>query len=167
MTIPAPINRLPLGLLSFLDIKQMGKNPAALGDVLLPVLEMGEFFLGPHVSRRASTGVSVTGVGNFATDLVVPNGKVWIVRQAVLRSSAVLGAATTIRAAVELTGPDGSYVLNGDQDTATVGERLSAVMELGRPIIATAGQVYSVQCLSFAGLATTCLILASFLELDA
>lgn len=51
----APINRQPQGLLGFVDIKSMGKNPARLGDQVAPVLELRPYYAAAARRRRAGT----------------------------------------------------------------------------------------------------------------
>jgi hypothetical protein len=101
--IRAPINRSASGVLDFLDIKSLGKNPQVFGETVQPVLEMREFYQALHV-RRWDVAFSTTTIGGqdgvplvisattpadlfalvVAGQIVVPQSELWYVERAAL-----------------------------------------------------------------------------------
>lgn len=103
--MPLPINRVPPGLLSLLDTKSGGVNPLQLSEVLSGSLELLPFYTaansglvsGNTAATNVTGAVAPTASGNnFRT----PNSELWILSYAAVRSAAVLGAATTVKAAL-------------------------------------------------------------------
>lgn len=88
------INTVPLGLLALLGLKEQGVNPPALGELVVPTMELSQFYQ-TQLTRIAQDTLSVTAAGGFgATSLIVPQNETWIVSQyMVLRQ---LGAGETL-----------------------------------------------------------------------
>lgn len=73
------INRAPLGILGFLGIKNGGRNPRVLGDVLSPTWDLSMLYLNnePTYAERVFTQ-SATG---YTMIFEVPPGEVWYVTE--------------------------------------------------------------------------------------
>lgn len=81
-----PIQRIPPGFLGFLQLKNFGKNPSELPDVLTPTLGMFDWYMQANAESRFSSwslATNATGpviIGSFAnTNLLVPNTEIWFV----------------------------------------------------------------------------------------
>lgn len=73
---PPPLQRPPTGLLGFFGIKNGGKNPGSLGDVLLPTFRTREIYEASNFqffNQRTFLG----GVPAFIFNLTVPQGELW------------------------------------------------------------------------------------------
>ena len=70
-----PIARRPQGLLDLLLTQQQGKNPAELGDLLLPVLELGHFYETDRIKTKGAT-ITATTINSNAT-IEIPAGEAW------------------------------------------------------------------------------------------
>jgi len=92
---PPPINRLPAGLLSFLGIKNGGRNPQFLSEQLSPTFELLGWYLQSNSLSLQANG-NVTAVGFNANWFTVPAGETWAVLSAQVNSQAALGAGVTI-----------------------------------------------------------------------
>lgn len=100
--MPFPLQKSPLGLLGAFDLKTLGSNPSAFGEVVTPVAEVLPFYT---VTRRISYTSATTDADVFATQetITVPDGKVW----RLLSATAVLN----VPAAATLVSPVISFVL--------------------------------------------------------
>lgn len=89
------INRQPYGLLSFLGLKNFGRNPAALADNLAATLDLRDWYLSTN-SESVAQNANVTAVGfnNFQS---VPETETWAILGCTVNSQAVLGAGVTLR----------------------------------------------------------------------
>lgn len=70
-----PIARRPNGLLDLLLAQQQGKNPATLGDSVVPVIDLGPFYNSERVSMARTTGTYTVSGG--AVTLSIPTGEAW------------------------------------------------------------------------------------------
>lgn len=89
------LNAFPPGWLSMLGIKSSGKNPGDAGDVLLPTMELRDWYLAQQWQELALSvpNVNAPGFFNFASF-----GNVWTwLRFTSVRSTGTLAAATTMR----------------------------------------------------------------------
>jgi hypothetical protein len=79
---PAIVNRIPPGLLSLLGLKNTGRNPGQLSDVIGPSLEMLDWYLWSQAEAVAS-GAQTPSAGaqaafqTFAPTLMVPQTEWW------------------------------------------------------------------------------------------
>lgn len=89
------INRQPLGLLSFFGIKNTGRNPDQLANVIAPTLDLSRWYLEQN-SQSSATNQAVAAVG-FTSVLVVPDGQTWAILGCSVNSQAALGAGVTLR----------------------------------------------------------------------
>lgn len=74
------INRVPRGLQSLLDTKSKGVNPSDLGQVISPIVDLGNLFYADLILRTATANQINPGVGAFAAPVAVPAGETWAVR---------------------------------------------------------------------------------------
>lgn len=103
--MPLPINRVPPGLLSLLDTKSGGVNPLQLSEVLSGSLELLPFYTAANSGLASGNTAATNAVGAVAptasgNNFRVPNSELWILSYMAVRSAAVLGAATTVKAAL-------------------------------------------------------------------
>lgn len=104
MEFTAPINRLALGLLGTLDVKQLGKNPWTIESKLQTTLETWQFYTVGTLQKRASSAINIAAVGATVTDLVVPQNKLWLVTSVFVAIPA-LGAGQALVAHAAVFGP--------------------------------------------------------------
>lgn len=95
------INRLPRGLLSFVDSKTQGVNPASLTEEVQAILDLEPFYRSiARYETFAATNSAATGSA-YAISVAVPNDEVWLLHSATIR---LLGngatAATGLRVAL-------------------------------------------------------------------
>lgn len=91
---PPPINKLPLGLLGFLGIKNGGRYPQSLQADLQPSFELQNWYLQTN-STSAQLNGSVSSIGFNANWWTVPQGETWAIHQCFVNSAAVLGAGVS------------------------------------------------------------------------
>jgi len=75
------INRLPRGLLSYLDMQAQGNNPSQLADTVQPVIDLEPFYrsMARYEYRLAVGTVAITpGVGAVVQ---IPTDQIWLVHQ--------------------------------------------------------------------------------------
>lgn len=127
--MPLPINRIPPGLLSLLDIKSSGVNPLTLGDNLIGSIDLNAAYIAGLASTRfgvtlaiATTGAQAIGGGSGFNFAVGP-GQLMIADKFAIRASAALGAgvAYSFRACVYDSNL-GVVVHVGPLSTGTVGD---------------------------------------------
>jgi len=70
------INRIPRGLLAYLDSQTQGENPSGLGEVVAPVLDLEKFYRANARYETASGGSSFD-VLNANVTATVPAGETW------------------------------------------------------------------------------------------
>lgn len=128
--MPLPINRVPPGLLSLLDTKSGGINPLQLADELSGSIELLDFYAATTNEYEYGDSVSTNAVGQLAPlgagdNMRVPAGEIWIVDYIAVRSGAVLGAATSVTAAVCLYNSSlGTVMYAGRPSRFITGERV-------------------------------------------
>jgi len=71
------INKPPIGLQSFLDSKNFGKNPSQLSDVVAGTVDLFPFLGVYDLFSEVSGPHTIAADGNFAT-VTVPTGQVWL-----------------------------------------------------------------------------------------
>lgn len=87
------VNRVPLGLLSLLDMTARGQVPRSLDERLSASVELQELYLANARIRRGST-TTITVPGHF-TLFTVPENEIWWVHNLSF-STGVLAAATEL-----------------------------------------------------------------------
>jgi hypothetical protein len=141
------INKLPLGLLGFLGIKNGGRYPQDIADVLAPTWDMRELYTYGN-SEIDNVLVALNALGS-QTYTTVPNGEAWLVLQQAAASD-TLTAGQTIEFVTNWT--DAASLVNIETSDATgsrtVGARAVAVCS--RPYLAGPGQKIGVTVLQLA-----------------
>jgi hypothetical protein len=131
------INRIPSGLLGFLGIKNGGRYPQQLSDVLMPTVNMAPWYIQTNIQSRRATPVNVTAVG-FTSYLQVPAGELWAITAAQWNSNAVLGAGVSLRgfvAAAQIDGVGFAGAALGPYAAMTAGEVFVSGSTLQNPLI--------------------------------
>lgn len=102
------VNRIPRGLLAFLDSQTQGENPASLGAVVAPTLDMERFY-------RSAARYAFGHVGNLTFDsltdhatLTVPENEVWFLHHASVSLQNNTGATATYAPAISLVPVGGT-----------------------------------------------------------
>lgn len=72
------INRIPRGLLSFVDTQTQGLNPAFLGENVSPTLDMEPFYRSLVRYEIQSLNTPLGGPGNYSSVITVPTNEVWL-----------------------------------------------------------------------------------------
>lgn len=91
--MPSRINRVPPGLLSYLELKAQGRTPDTFPDVLQPVINLAEYYELPRwqqlnsVRNIAASGSSTSSFVGF----VVPATEVWLVLDYSVTTSLAVG----------------------------------------------------------------------------
>ena len=121
------IGRYPPGMLDFLGTKANGKAPQYLSDSAVATID---YF--PWMTAQRKTYVQESfnplNVAGSWSGTNVPSDEIWYVWSADVLSQAVLGAGTTIRAAMGYKIGDGASVQvikNGPDVSSTTGQYLS------------------------------------------
>jgi len=104
--MPGPINRIPQGLLSLLDVKALGRNPSLLSDQVIGTLDLfPQYELQSREVVIGQTNPLATGVVGFYVDTSspertrVPEGEVWYVSNVTYQSLAALNITANSLAA--------------------------------------------------------------------
>lgn len=126
------INRLPRGLLSFVDTKTQGVNPAQLVETVAPILDMEPFYRSLVRYDHIDTENAAATPNGYAATVFVPTDEVWFVHSAswyVLNNSG--GGMTNFRAYVNAftSNTSGTFapvtVLCGPLGSALAGSTIS------------------------------------------
>ena len=137
------INRLPLGVLGFLGIKNGGEYPKQLSNVLLPTWDLERLYLNTN-SETNATVVSIAAIGAQAF-LTVPVGELWVV---LLSSAATgtLGAGQTIELGLQTTDAAGLVTIATSPMSGprTVGQRCA--VNQADPIVLAPGSTWGINC---------------------
>jgi hypothetical protein len=90
------INKQPFGFLGFLGIKNFGRNPSAVAEILAPTWDLSDLYLQTNsVWNGATIAVAAAGVTSFVT---VPAGEVWVIHEAGWYTPNIMPAASSISA---------------------------------------------------------------------
>lgn len=127
-----PIQTQPRGLLGFLQLKNMGQNPAVLPETLQSVLELREWLWETNAESVPSTinGVAfipaATAVGNYVV-LAVPNDEAWALLDCTCTPVTGVGQAITFRLIyLDMNAPQGTaygisdYLAKGASDISAL-----------------------------------------------
>lgn len=138
--MPQGINTQPVGLLGLLGIKSVGRNPSVLADSVAPTFDMAALYVGAVAENLsgATSAINLRGMW-VVSNLVVPNGELWIVESCVLTAANAVIAATTykVRPCVYDVASGLPYHA-GELTTVTAGEIPCAPFPA--PFLVTAGQ---------------------------
>lgn len=96
------VNRIPRGLLAYLDSQTQGENPASMGAVVAPTLDMERFY-------RSAARYSFGHAGNLSFDsltdhatLTVPENEIWFLHNASVSVQNNTGASANYAVAISL-----------------------------------------------------------------
>lgn len=115
-----PIQAIPQGLLGFLQLKNAGKNPSEISELLQPVLDLREWYLqtamrnfignGGAAPSAALPNNTVGFIGYLATvpNITVPANEVWYCPYYTALSATLL-AAETIQFGCGFRNPDAGF----------------------------------------------------------
>jgi hypothetical protein len=102
----ASISQLPRGLLAALGLRNLGKNPGELSDLLAPTFETLELYLLNGVETVIGDDAApAIGTRNFSADTlasVVPQNELWYVWHYRLTSTAGAGTSITLQPTIRL-----------------------------------------------------------------
>lgn len=119
-----PINRLPLGVLGFLGIKNGGRYPDQPTTNLAWVWSLEDFYLGAN-SEFVTATINPAALGSVNA-LTVPAGELWFVSNYGV-GSGTLGAGQSLQYALSITDPSNtvSMPLSPVSNLASTGNRAS------------------------------------------
>lgn len=130
----AVINRLPKGLLSFLDQQTQGRNPQEPVPGLFLTSELDAFYrsqsiVGESIIANVDTTSMITIINSSVASITVPEGFVWEIFgvQAKFNPNGVLAAAITITNEIQLRVPFNLGGVGVDLAIATSRQTLTAV----------------------------------------
>lgn len=124
-----PVQVIPPGLLGFLQIKNLGKNPQSLGGQILPTMDLLEWYFQSNMEQLRSTltiGDGVVGpvpwtTGSGATvNLTTSQDEFWWVESLMFRCTTFIVAGEQIQwqAGYRTPALNNNFVICGDrQDT--------------------------------------------------
>lgn len=140
------IQRIPRGLLAFLDMVGTGQNPVVFGDAVAPVVDIRDFYLSETILSQEATGTA-QNAGDTIT-LSVPANTTWIVRaiQATLNVNA--GEIARISIAVRPAGLNSIGLVTSDLSTTPAGlaiDRKRLGIWLGAGLILRPGSAVSLR----------------------
>ncbi len=141
------INKLPLGWLGFLGIKNGGRYPEEASNILSPTWDMRDLYcFGNSEIDNVTAALAALGAQVYST---VPSGQAWLVLQQAAASD-TLGAGQTIEIATNWT--DAASIVNIETSpmvgSRTVGARAVAVCQ--DPYLAGPGEKIGVTVLQLA-----------------
>ena len=141
------INKLPLGLLGFLGIKNGGTYPQELSNILSPVWDLGALYMNAN-SESSVAVLALAGIGSQAF-FTVPNGEAWYVLLA-SGATGTLGAGQTIELALQTTDAAGlvTIAVSPMSGSRTVGQRCA--QSLPAPVFCGPGSTFGVNATQFA-----------------
>lgn len=117
MSLYRPIQKIPSGLLGFLQLKNSGQNPSELPSLLQPILELRDWYFAADARNFYDSAGNVpiysapnntVGFVGFATGptlITVPQDEMWFI-QDYLVATATLIATDTIQFAAGFRTPD-------------------------------------------------------------
>lgn len=136
--------RLPRGLLSLLETKSLGRNPASFESELRLSLEMLDFYLPPPEFITDNTnGVNIVASADVG-DVVVPNDEMWVVRAVGGACTGVVGGGVNGHVnLVILSGTTLAMALNETTlPNIAVGQTFRRGTPLGSPLFAHPGTTF-------------------------
>jgi hypothetical protein len=148
------INRFPEGLLALLDLKSRGNTPSDLSDVVQPGLDMLPFYeLGQQLQWVNANAAAA--VGPAVAPVTVPDGEVWLVRQATLTIEALAGG--TLYGAL-VSGPANTFAqyqaiarLPNPWTATAVAQGDVLTWQPQTPFLARSGYVFAARFFSITG----------------
>lgn len=116
---PPPINRFPLGLLGFVDIKAMGENPRYLDGRVQSTMDLTKWYMAEARDRYLSTVMNPAAPAvNWAAPNI-PSPQMWLLESVWVDVTAVIGAGITWKGGVCI-GRVNQNGATGTEDVMTV-----------------------------------------------
>jgi len=141
------INKLPLGLLGFLGIKNGGRYPEELSNILSGTWDLGPLYLNANSETRADV-LAIAAIGSQAF-WTVPTGEAWWVQLA-SAATGTLGAGVTIELGLQTTDAAGlvTIAVSPMSGPRTVGARCA--QSLPQPVLVGPGATFGINCTQLA-----------------
>lgn len=102
------IQRIPRGLLAFLDARGTGINPRELGAVVAPTINLEHFYLSDQLEALQTQALGAAAVGSYCPT-TIPAGEVWRVVSIGVTLAAFTTAATNLHGAIEVVAPGAAF----------------------------------------------------------
>lgn len=148
MTDFSPIQVWPRGLLGFLQLKNLGQNPAVMDDRLSMGLDLSQWYLETNADDlQRYTAAFATGSNGYASfttpgPLQVPAGEWWLVNNYTIRANTLLAGETVRFACGLVPQPNiavGVTLQLGDYCPAVSGANQSVAASIRAPFFAPPG----------------------------
>lgn len=126
------VGRAPVGFLDVLGTKVNGRAPQFLADTVVPTMDYFPWITANRTVYRQFSLNPMNAGGSWHDDgNVVPDGQMFWIRSAALISQAVLGAGTTVRAAIgyKVAGTSVQVIAVGPESTSTTGQFMIATYD--------------------------------------
>lgn len=159
------VNRLPFGLLSLIDSQNFGRNPIAMGDTVVPTLDLYTFFT--QDQQRVASSTANTIVTASVVSIVVPANEIWDIVAMSARGALPADATATIRYGISLvtkrntTGQATVFLATGPEtqpvyDAISTGRQAMCVYSPPQRLFAYPGDLFSAEAIDVeaGGLAT-------------
>lgn len=99
-----PLQTLPQGMLGFFQLKNAGKNPTDMPEVLQPVLELRDWYFQTNNQIMAGTDTAIAAAGTFAY-LTVPAGRMWAVHDVAITGTVAVASTVFLQPTYFSGGP--------------------------------------------------------------
>jgi hypothetical protein len=142
------INRNPFGILGFLGIKNFGRNPSSVADVLAPTWDYSDWYLNTN-STLLTANPTLTAVGGTII-FQVPDDRVWWVSNFDVFVSTDPGEAIRYNIARFTNATLTQRCVLGPQETVGASTDLRTGY-FGSPIILSPGEGLGVNIMSITG----------------
>lgn len=147
MNGPPEINRLPLGLLGFLGIKNGGRYPTALAPGLTPTWDQGRMYLEP--AARYVAGSGTINANGFVGSIAPQPGEIWVVHDCSLVVAA--GAGESWSGALCRGTVNGGSTINLTLDRAAAASSTVSLPLVYQPIWLVPGDIIGAITYAVAG----------------
>lgn len=119
--ITSPINRVPSGLLGFLDIKNFGQNPTDINQVVQPHLDLHPYYSASNRRKISSASLNLIANDVALSSLIVPANKAWIIDHfAASANTLTAGQALIAQLCIFNPAPSSQSMAQGEQSMAFV-----------------------------------------------
>lgn len=144
------INKSPVGWLGFLGIKNFGRNPSQVAEVLAPTWDLSELYLSAQRVTVITSG-TINGVGTYPA-FTPPAGRVWYVAAFSVTTNA-LNAANVVNCVPMIYNSALGYehaIGNGLPSVVTgANPGTRVVFGIERPLILQSGESIGFYCSEF------------------
>lgn len=145
-----PIQTQCGGLLGFLQLKNMGKNPAELPDTLQSVLDLREWFFETNAELEDQSTIAVSGTTAF-TALTVPAQQIHAVLD--LSAFGTMAVGNSMRGAFYMQAPGRNPLLISPLVSFVAGEQAQFSLPRDRIAMVPPGWEIGLSVAAFAGAA--------------